>query len=72
MPLSQDHVSKLRTIWFDLTGELLTMDETWNMATRLIVFFDVLTKRPSSPVDNSILTDSSPNGINDIGDPPLF
>jgi hypothetical protein len=63
MTLDQQHVARLRTLWFDLTGELVTMDEAWSMATRLVVFFDVLVKADALPVDNSPLNAAKANEI---------
>lgn len=68
MPLSAAHVEKLRRAWFDVSGELVTNEEAWNMATRVLVFFDALARCPAPGVDKSGLTGTSKNGID--GDSP--
>lgn len=59
MPLSQDRVNKLRDLWFQVSGELVSDQEAWDMATKILCFFDALCSCPKPPVDNSLLTDGS-------------
>lgn len=56
MPLSQQQVDDLRNIWFRVSGELVTNEEAWDMATHLLVFFDTFLDFGPPPVDNPILT----------------
>lgn len=51
MPLSQKHVDKLKMIWFKETGELVSTEEAWEMATRLLSFCTALLE--ADTVDNS-------------------
>lgn len=68
MPLSQQQVDDLRNIWFRVSGELVTNEEAWDMATRLLVFFDTFLDFGPSPVDNPILTESLENVIDEDGE----
>ena len=64
MPLSQKHVDKLKMIWFNLSGELVTNEEAWNMATRVLTFFDVLLSvDPGGSVDKQGSTNDSESEI---------
>lgn len=42
MPLSQRSIEKLKAIWKQESGEEITDAEAWDMATRLLCFFEAL------------------------------
>lgn len=71
MPLLQKHVDNLADRWFKISGEVLTKEEAWDMATRLLTFFDTLQQiSPAFKGDNSILTTENLNVI-DEGETPV-
>ena len=45
MPLSQDRVNKLRDLWFQVSGELVSNEEAWDMAARIMYFCEALSQR---------------------------
>ena len=62
MPLSRQSIDDLRRIIGDLSREEISEDEAWEMATRLLSFFDALTGVEGSAVDNPRLTNSDRRG----------
>lgn len=52
--LTDAEIERLRAAWRAASGEDISTEEAWDMATRILCLFDALL---SVPVDNSFLTD---------------
>lgn len=59
MPITQDRVNQLRDLWFQISGKLVSNEEAWDMATRILCLLNALCSCPKPAVDNSILTNGS-------------
>jgi hypothetical protein len=60
--LTTNDITELQHIYFEETGERISMDEAWEMANRLFRLFDILTRVPEEPRpsgSNSVSFDGS-------------
>jgi hypothetical protein len=65
MPLLQRHIEELRRIYLAETGEDLSNDEAWAMATRLLTL-----ARNISQYDNDIQSGDLRAQVDRVGRPP--